>query len=85
MKTNRQRVIELRVKNEAIYTIENNATVRETAKVFGFSKSTVHQDLTVRLKELDLELYNEVMNIISENKEERAIRGGKTRWNKLEG
>lgn len=85
MKTNRQRIMELRVKNEAIYTIENNATVRQTAEQFGFSKSTIHKDLTVRLKELDLELYKQVMFILAENKEERASRGGQTRWHKLEG
>ncbi len=34
--------IEERAINIANYIIENNATVRQTAKEFGISKSTVH-------------------------------------------
>ena len=58
------------------YMVEHNATVRETAAVFGISKSTVHKDVTQRLREFDLELYNRVRQILLLNKEERHIRGG---------
>ena len=40
--------IEERAMNIANYIIENNATVRQTAKQFGISKSTVHADVTIQ-------------------------------------
>ena len=65
-----------RCEKMAIYLIENKATVRETAKRFGISKSTVHKDLTEKLYKINLLLYNEVMKILQTNKSERHIRGG---------
>ncbi|MEG2117818.1 MAG: sporulation transcriptional regulator SpoIIID, partial [Clostridia bacterium] len=56
--------------------IENNSTVRQTAKEFGISKSTVHKDLSVRLKEMSKPLYSEVKVLLETNKRERHIRGG---------
>lgn len=58
------------------YIIKNMATVRATAKKFGISKSTVHKDISVRLKKIDYELYKKVHKIIEINKKERHIRGG---------
>ena len=58
------------------YIIENRTTVRESAKVFGISKSTVHKDLTSRLPHLNSGLYKEVREILDINKEERHLRGG---------
>ncbi|GHV48786.1 stage III sporulation protein D [Clostridia bacterium] len=58
------------------YITEHNATVRETAKVFGISKSTVHQDITVRLEKANPSLYREAKKVLLKNKEERHIRGG---------
>ena len=58
------------------YLIENKATVRETAKKFGISKSTVHKDITEKLSKLNYELYEKVEHILNVNKSERHIRGG---------
>ncbi len=58
------------------YIVENFATVRATAKKFGISKSTVHKDVSVRLKKIDPKLYEMVHNILELNKKERHIRGG---------
>lgn len=60
----------------ALYIIENNATVRKTAKKFGISKSTVHKDVSERLKKLNPSLYSEVKAVLDVNKSERHIRGG---------
>lgn len=54
----------------------NTPTIRSFAEEQGWSKSTMHQDLTVRLKECDKSLYNEVQKILQKNKDERHIRGG---------
>ncbi len=67
----RQRVITL-----AVYIIENGATVREAAKQFGISKSTVHKDVTCRLKEYNGGLYEQVRTVLDQNKSERHLRGG---------
>ncbi len=58
------------------YIVENKATVRATAKVFGVSKSTVHMDVAQRLKKVNPSLYNQVRKVLDVNKEERHIRGG---------
>lgn len=63
--------------NMARYTIENNATVRDTATVFKISKSTVHTCLTKRLPNISLNLWHSVQNVITNNKNERHIRGGR--------
>lgn len=58
------------------YIIEKKTTVRDSAKVFGISKSTVHKDLTARLPRLNPGLYKEVRALLDLNKEERHLRGG---------
>ncbi|MBO7179061.1 MAG: sporulation transcriptional regulator SpoIIID [Clostridia bacterium] len=58
------------------YIAETNSTVRATGKKFGVSKSTVHTDVTVRLRKINPALYNEVRAVLEKNKEERHIRGG---------
>ncbi len=58
------------------YIIENRTTVRGAAKNFGISKSTVHKDVSERLKQEDPELYSRVKDILAINKQERHIRGG---------
>lgn len=60
----------------AEYVIETGATVRQTASHFGISKSTVHKDLSVKLKYYNKTLYNTVKKILELNKSERHIRGG---------
>ncbi|MDL2286984.1 sporulation transcriptional regulator SpoIIID [Eubacteriales bacterium OttesenSCG-928-G02] len=60
----------------AVYMLENNATVRQTAYAFGISKSTVHKDLTIKLKHSNKILYNQVIKVLQQNKKERHLRGG---------
>ncbi len=60
----------------AQYMIDNKATVRNAGRVFGISKSTVHQDITVRLERVNPELHRQVRELLEQNKQERHIRGG---------
>ena len=66
-----ERAIEL-----AEYILDTRSTVRAAAKQFGVSKSTVHKDLTERLRTIDHSLYLRVKEILEINKAERHIRGG---------
>ena len=68
--------IEERAVEIANYIIENNATVRQTAKQFGISKSTVHKDVTERLTQINHSLANKARVVLDLNKSERHIRGG---------
>jgi len=68
--------IEERAVELARYIIENNATVRATAKNFHISKSTVHKDVSHRLKTINPALAKRVHLVLDENKAERHIRGG---------
>ncbi len=61
----------------AQYMVEQNATVRQTAARFGISKSTVHKDITTRLRGLNSVLYAQVQAVLRVNKQERHIRGGR--------
>lgn len=56
--------------------LKNKATVREVAKLSGYSKSTVHKDLTDRLKLIDYKLYEKVKELLDYNKNVKHIRGG---------
>lgn len=58
------------------YIVENKTTVRQTAKVFGISKSTVHIDVTKRLGEIAPLLAGKVNEVLQSNKSQRHIRGG---------
>ena len=58
------------------YILETGATVRAAAKVFKISKSTVHKDVTERLRYENPMLYREVKQVLLKNKSERHIRGG---------
>lgn len=60
----------------ACYMLENKTTVRDAAKHFGVSKSTVHKDVTERLYYINKPLYNEVKELLEYNKSQRHIRGG---------
>lgn len=60
----------------ALYIIENKATVRQTAKQFGISKSTVHKDVTERLMQVNPTLAAQARAVLDVNKSERHIRGG---------
>jgi putative DeoR family transcriptional regulator (stage III sporulation protein D) len=66
-----QRVMEI-----GTYIQRSRATVRDTAKVFGVSKSTVHKDVTERLPKVNAQLADDVKKILEINKAERHLRGG---------
>ena len=68
--------IEERAINIANYIIESNATVRQTAREFGVSKSTVHKDVTDRLMQVNPALAKQARKVLDVNKSERHIRGG---------
>ena len=65
-----------RVIEESNYIIKTKDTIREIAKVFNVSKSTVHKDLKERLLEIDVDLYNDVSSILKYHLNIRHIRGG---------
>ena len=71
-------MIKERVLCEANYIVKNKATIRETANVFGVSKSTVHLDMSKRLINLNSYLYYEVKEILEYNFSVRHIRGGES-------
>lgn len=68
--------IEERVLKCAEYIVETGCTVRACSAHFGISKSTVHKDVSERLKYIDGKLYEEVRGILDKNLSERHIRGG---------
>lgn len=68
--------IEERATQLAHYIIDSKDTVRGAARKFGISKSTVHKDLTERLKKINPSLALEAKKVLDENKAERHIRGG---------
>ena len=69
-------VDEDRAKRVAVYILETRATVRAAAARFGISKSTVHKDVSERLRSIDPLLYREVRRVLDINKAERHLRGG---------
>lgn len=68
--------VKRRALREAMYVVTNKSTVRQTAEVFEVSKSTVHKDITERLKQVNYRLAEEVRKVLDKNKRERHIRGG---------
>ena len=79
----REDSIEERAQAIAKYIIDSKDTVRGTAKKFGISKSTVHKDVTERLKKINPALAKDVRKILNENKAERHIRGRNGNKNKV--
>lgn len=71
-----QDYIQERVLEICQYILDTKSTVREVAKNFGVSKSTVHKDITERLPQINPERASEVKKVLSKNKAERHIRGG---------
>lgn len=69
-------IVEERAVELGEYIVENKTTVREAAKQFGVSKSTVHTDVSQRLRKLNPGLYHEVRAVLDVNKAQRHIRGG---------
>ena len=58
------------------YLLEHSTTVREAARVFGISKSTVHKDVSDRLRHVNNALWMQVQELLNKNKQERHLRGG---------
>lgn len=77
--------IEERARDLALYIVENNATVREAARHMGVSKSTVHKDLSERLRHVDFPLYTQARAVLEQNKAERHLRGGEATRKKYKG
>ncbi len=68
--------IEDRVLEVANYIVESGATVRQAAKKFGISKSTVHKDMSERLRYIDPNVAGQEREVLQKNKDERHMRGG---------
>lgn len=71
-----QKYIEQRVIDEAKHILQTLDTVRQTADVFGVSKSTVHKDLQERLIEINPSLYEKIIKVFEEHNKIRHIKGG---------
>ncbi len=71
-----------RIKEEAGYIIEHRATVREAAHALHIGKSTLHKDVTERLRYIHPIMFRQVREILNVNKAERHIRGGKATHDK---
>ena len=69
-------LIKDRVIKSAYLFLRNKSTIREVASDISFSKSTVHKDLSIRLKEIDPDLYESVRELLDYNQEIKHIRGG---------
>jgi len=67
-----------RVIDEANYMLDTKKTIREIAKVFNVSKSTVHKDLHERLFDIDFKLYEQIDSILKYHIDIRHIRGGES-------
>ncbi|MDD3853627.1 MAG: sporulation transcriptional regulator SpoIIID [Syntrophomonadaceae bacterium] len=80
-----QNYIRKRAVKIAHHIIQTSDTVRQTAEVFGISKSTVHKDVAERLPRIDRLLAGEVKHILEQNKAERHIRGGEATRQKYAG
>lgn len=74
--------LEERIFAEANYIIEHGATVRDAAKALCVGKSTVHKDVTDRLRTADPALYHAVRRVLNRNKAERHLRGGRATHDK---
>ena len=69
----------------AVYIIETGATVRSAASHYHISKSTVHKDISQRLRPYNPVLYEQVRHVLDRNKQERHIRGGMATRRKYKG
>ncbi len=65
-----------RVINVANHIYDTHDTIRKTAKIYGYSKSTIHNDVSIKLKMIDRDLYEKTKQILDENFAEKHIRGG---------
>ncbi len=68
--------IKERTMQVAEHIAQTEDTVRKTAEIYHLSKSTVHNDVSTRLKKLDKDMYDEVQKVMQKNFAEKHIRGG---------
>jgi len=80
-----QEEIKKRVLEEADYIVVYHTTIEKTAEHFGVSVSTVHNDLTQRLPELDKKLSQKVRKVLDYNTSQRSVRGGRATKEKKKG
>lgn len=71
-----QNYIRKRAVKVAQHILLTSDTVRQTAEVFGISKSTVHKDVAERLPRINKEMAEQVKQVLDRNKAERHLRGG---------
>lgn len=69
---------ETRIISQANYILENQTTIRATAKEFNIPKSTIHHDLSTKLKYIDYSLYKEVKTLLQKNFDNKHINGGES-------
>ena len=74
-----------RVMAIADYMIERKCTVRDAAAKFKISKSTVHKDISERLKMISPQKAQLAKHLLETNKSERHIRGGNATKEKYKG
>lgn len=68
----------------AKFIMDTEETIRETARVFNFSKSTVHNDVSKRLPKIDQDMFEHVKIVLDKNFAEKHIRGGESTKHKYE-
>ena len=68
----------LSITNQAYYILKNHTTVRATARAFGIPKSTIHHNLTKKLKHINFKLYQQVKILMIENFNIKHIHGGES-------
>ena len=77
---------ETKIIDQAYFILNNKSTIRATAKEFGIPKSTVHHNLSNKLKYINYSLYKQVKNLLNENFSVKHIHGGeatKIKYEKL--
>lgn len=80
-----QKEYESRIIKEAEYLLATGSTIRAASKIFGISKSTLHADITYKLKDIDYELFNKIHSLMVYHFSVRHIRGGEATKKKYEG
>lgn len=69
---------ENRILQMAYYILENSTTIRATAKYFNIPKSTVHHDLSTKLKYINFSLYKDVKKLLENNFSIKHLHGGES-------
>lgn len=73
-----------RIMQVAQHILETHDTIRKTAQIYGYSKSTIHHDVSIKLKKIDFPLYMKLKKILDENFADKHLRGGQATKEKYE-